>query len=470
MGAKEDFSSSLKLETSESIRIDLSETKNPASLYKKSVEVLGKMEKNFDVALGGNPYDYFDGRVEVNVDKTEFEKKAKTLSTKARELNDKMSIGSALYVLAQSKLGISSVEQQELDSLVQELLQTQERAKKQVEDDLSDGRLDNESHIAPNFVEDKKTQKLSRIITLGDEVKTLTIHQVIPQNVDTATITLGDNNNYNGSIPKNTPLKIIRENGTFVFADQKYRKEGNSERVKIWSGDRLSNFESSKDNSEHMGIQLKKDDIEKYNKVVALFGNSLEIKTGNIHSESLRTHINNLSLLPEKLVKILVGKGVTFIIGDLTLTRMSNDIRYKFAPRGWKDTNNFDNVPGVYDNLFSIVYAGNDTLHGSSSMILHEIGHSMGDKLNLNNSDIVISAHKRLFNKLTTYLQQGGPGAIAGRQELLAESFADYFKKDRNSFIAEYDNDWYTFLSSVVDDPDSSKVPVLSGIYNNIYN
>lgn len=136
MGAKENFSSSLQLETSESIRGDLSEAKNPVSLYKKALEVLGKMESNFDNALGKNPYDYFDGNVETDLDKTEFEKKAQELSTKAKELYEQMSIGSALYVLAQSKLGISSVEQQELDTLIQALLQTQETAKQQVESDL----------------------------------------------------------------------------------------------------------------------------------------------------------------------------------------------------------------------------------------------------------------------------------------------------------------------------------------------
>ena len=176
MGAKENFSPSLQLETSESIRGDLSEAKNPVLLYKKAVEVLGKMERNFDNALGNNAYDYFDGNVDTDLDKTEFEKKAQELSSKAKELCEQMSIGSALYVLAQSKLGISSVEQQELDSLVQELLQTQERAKQQIESDLEDGRLDEDSHIAPDFVDFNESENKGEPII---EIQTQGGHQFI---------------------------------------------------------------------------------------------------------------------------------------------------------------------------------------------------------------------------------------------------------------------------------------------------
>jgi hypothetical protein len=174
MGAKEDFSSSLQLETSESIRSELLEAKKPVSLYKKAVEVLGKMERNFDNALGNNAYDYFDGDVETDLDKTEFEKKAQELSQKAEKLYEQMSIGSALYVWAQSKLEISSVEQQELDSLVQVLLQTQEKAKQQVESDLADGKLDEDSHIAPDFVDYNESEKQGEPII---EVQTQGDHQ-----------------------------------------------------------------------------------------------------------------------------------------------------------------------------------------------------------------------------------------------------------------------------------------------------
>lgn len=204
MGAKEDFSSSLQLETSESIRSDLSEAKNPVSLYKKAVEVLGKMERNFDNALGNNAYDYFDGNVDTDLDKTEFEKKAQELSTKAKELYEQMSISFALYVLAQSKLGISSVEQQELDSLVQTLLQTQEKAKQQVESDLADDeRLNNLEN--------------TRITVNPEKLEFAT---------DIGTFRFSEIGDYN---PETTPNKIRVSQATQDFLEAEYSDKRNIE-------------------------------------------------------------------------------------------------------------------------------------------------------------------------------------------------------------------------------------------------
>ena len=75
MWAKEDFSN-VKLETSESIKDELLKAKNVTSLYKKAIDILWKMEINFDDVLWNNTYDYFDWNVDVDIDKTEFEKKA----------------------------------------------------------------------------------------------------------------------------------------------------------------------------------------------------------------------------------------------------------------------------------------------------------------------------------------------------------------------------------------------------------
>jgi hypothetical protein len=55
---------------------------------------------------------------------------------------------------------------------------------------------------------------------------------------------------------------------------------------------------------------------------------------------------------------------------------------------------------------------------------LHETGHAVGDLLGFDNSPALIEHHKRLHAKLDPYLQQGGAGAFAGRQELFAEGLA----------------------------------------------
>jgi hypothetical protein len=331
MGAKEDFSQGLKLETSESIRGNLAEAKNPVSLYKKAIEVLGKMERNFDNALGNNPYDYFDGNVETEVDKTEFENNAEDLLKRANQLCEEIELNSALL------------------SLAQELLLSQEESVKKVEKDLEDGRLDDLNHI--EFT--------------------------------------------------STPQEII------------HTKE-----------------------------------------IIDRFGSSLEINVANQDIASLRVHIEDLGLIPVVMLKILEKKGLRIIIGDKTMTRFSDDDRFKHAPRGWT-VSDWSRVPGAYDSLEKIVYAGDNKLHGCLSLALHEYGHAAGDLLNLDNSKIVIQAHKRLYNKLTAYKQQGGPGGSAGRKELLAESFEDYFKKNKREFIEEYDEKWYKFISNAINNPNS---------------
>lgn len=203
MGATENFSSSVKVETSESIRGYLSEAKNPVSLYKKAIEVLSRMEKNFDIALGSNSYDYFDGNVDVHLEKTEFERKAKELNIKAKELYSQMNISSALYVLAQSKLGISSIEETELNSLVQLLLQTQENSKKQVENDLKDGKLNNPEHI--------------KVITKPENLEFIT---------NIGILKFSEIDQYN---PKTTPHKIQVQQNTQSFLEEKYGDRRNME-------------------------------------------------------------------------------------------------------------------------------------------------------------------------------------------------------------------------------------------------
>lgn len=139
--------SNVKLENAESIRIKLSEAKNPISLYKKAVEILSAMEKNFGDALGKDPYHYFDGKVTgIPRSKTEFEIKARELNKKAHDLYDQMRIGSALYILAKSKMGFSSVDEKEVENLTQNLLDTQSKTKRQIEQDLKDGILNDPAH------------------------------------------------------------------------------------------------------------------------------------------------------------------------------------------------------------------------------------------------------------------------------------------------------------------------------------
>ena len=258
MGAKEDFLSSLQLETSESIRGDLLEAKNPVSLYKKAVEVLGKMERNFDNALGNNAYDYFDGNVETDLDKTEFEKNAQKLSTKANELYEQMSIGSALYVLAQSKLGISSVEQEELDSLVKQLLETQKKAEQQVENDLEDDdRLNNPEN--------------TKITTNPEELEFAT---------NIGTFRFSEIHDYN---PETTPNKIQVPPLTQQFLESQYGDRRNIEATNI---SKLSSWVSQFcEQNPQLLAELEIDDIQNLSPKQAILLTSKIVQERLIYSD-----------------------------------------------------------------------------------------------------------------------------------------------------------------------------------------
>lgn len=141
MGAKENFSLSLILDTDRSIRSRLVAANSIESAYKRAIGVLEWMELRFNFALGKNPYDYFDGEVLVDVDKTEFEKKARELNLKIKKLHSEKDNITASGSFAQSKFKRTLLTKQELDTLVLELLETQEKAKKQVENDIKNGKL-----------------------------------------------------------------------------------------------------------------------------------------------------------------------------------------------------------------------------------------------------------------------------------------------------------------------------------------
>jgi hypothetical protein len=124
---------------------------------------------------------------------------------------------------------------------------------------------------------------------------------------------------------------------------------------------------------------------------------------------------------------------------------MDSNPKWQNAPRGWTKSS-WAGVPGGFDGNTNIVYAGKGD-HGSTSLVLHEYGHAFGKAFELDSSPVVIAAHKRLYDKLPSYLQQGGPGGFAGRQEFLAESFGNFFMKSKDDFIRKYDKELYDFLS-----------------------
>ncbi len=196
------------------------------------------------------------------------------------------------------------------------------------------------------------------------------------------------------------------------------------------------------------GQEIKKEERERIDNIIKKFGPSLELS--DIDSLAVRKNLEHLSFLPDNLVNLMIHKGLKIRIGKGDITDLSKDESLKIkAPRGWKNKSNWKGVAGGYSGNEKIAYAGT-AISGSESVALHEYGHGIGHLLELDNASDTIEAHRRLFDKLPTYLQQDGPGEVAGRQEFIADSTADFFMLSKTKFITRYDTQWYDSLEKFI--------------------
>lgn len=122
-------------------------------------------------------------------------------------------------------------------------------------------------------------------------------------------------------------------------------------------------------------------------------------------------------------------------------------------PRGWQPGTTWDIVGGCADdNQVAIAVTGQS---GSASTALHEFGHLMGARIRvgsavLDDSAELVEHHARLYDKLQPYLQQDGPGGLAGRQEMLAESIAELHTVSEARFDAIYDGEYREWLRKIL--------------------
>jgi len=215
-----------------------------------------------------------------------------------------------------------------------------------------------------------------------------------------------------------------------------------------------SSEEINSDAVEEILIKIDRGDDfkkERIAKAIDKFGSSLKIL--NADSLAVKEHLEHLSFLPENFIELMKIKGLKVKIGDADVIDLSNDERLRTnQPRGWEGKSvGWQGVPGMYYTAESTVYAGNGFHgNGSRSLALHEYGHGVGDKLGLDNSQDAIDAHARLYEKLLPYLQQDGPGGFAGRQELIAESFAEVLTMPKAEFVNKYDEAWHMFLIKTI--------------------
>ena len=98
---------------------------------------------------------------------------------------------------------------------------------------------------------------------LSEAVGPLRIESVIPWGVDEGFITLSSGNRSNGNVPHGEVVRIVRENGTFVFADSDIRDLARSDGgVRVAAGDQISFGEVETP-------AITDDEIETYDSLIA---------------------------------------------------------------------------------------------------------------------------------------------------------------------------------------------------------
>lgn len=178
------------------------------------------------------------------------------------------------------------------------------------------------------------------------------------------------------------------------------------------------------------------------------FGDTLQIDDATGHYQSL--HIDHLAKVPDHIAAALAAKGVKVDVHDGPLTKSVPGMK-GVVPRGWgRSGRTWDSVPGGYVTNTKTVVAGDSGSHGSESLLLHEYGHAVGDVMGHDDSSMLVSQHAALYDRLPTYLKQGGPGAVAGRQELFAEGFAHYLMHGAAATAKAYSPEFSSYMTDVV--------------------
>jgi len=168
--------------------------------------------------------------------------------------------------------------------------------------------------------------------------------------------------------------------------------------------------------------------------VPAPFDKRAILKIQDADSEAVQKHLVHWDLMPERVINELERNGVIVRLGAKPVPSFDGyEYLGKVHPRGWPEGATWNKVPGAYVRNDKVVLAGGGARHGGSSLVLHETGHAFGHVSTLDESNAMAEHHKRLYNKVSPYLAQGGPGGIAGMHETFAEGFADVLLDEKNA-------------------------------------
>lgn len=185
--------------------------------------------------------------------------------------------------------------------------------------------------------------------------------------------------------------------------------------------------------------------------VKAEWGENLFVDEPN--SIDVEQALEDIEYIPREMVRRLRAQRVRVHVGNRTVPDLDDNLILRnVQPRGYPPGSTWSQSGGAYSPMDRFAVAGTRRYSGSRSTVLHEIGHAVGHTLNVDTDEDLRKHHRRLHPKLGPYFQQDGPGGSAGRQELWAESFAEYLLSDKGTIARKYDQEYADWMEEKVAD------------------
>ena len=148
--------------------------------------------------------------------------------------------------------------------------------------------------------------------------------------------------------------------------------------------------------------------------------------------------VTEMIKIPLPALEALKRKGVKVVVCRNSVTEIREDLR-GVRPRSWPEGKTWDTVPGLNDpaNKRVIIATRNGQVpptgdgHGAANLVLHEVGHAIGDAVATGGVDDArfIAARDADKARLDDYEGDANP---AGVRETYAESFARFHSNDPN--------------------------------------